>query len=300
MSHKKKLFVQKGQQSGSRSPVRVLIWATAALVVILVATPLILRQKNDKEGVRPPAERGKVVKNIPKAAGPPPGSSAQPTGMNDEYPRGPASVPGALPDAGTVARTGDVAQTGPAAARPPDADEGVPGKPGTAAPPEPARPAVPPSSAPQPQREPAQEPVSVRESSPSVPTGPAAPAGAPPAGSGQQMASVGSNAKALKKMWPQAPGTAPDASRAKKPAPAGKGKYAVQVGSFKDKKNADEMQRNLQKKGYQTDVKVTQHPTLGQLYVVSLKPVDSLSKANTQMEQIKNEEKVKPMLIESR
>jgi cell division septation protein DedD len=301
MSQKKKMFVQKNLQSeGSRSPLKVLIWAAGALVVMLIVTPLLLHQKNDKDGIRPPAERGKVVKNIPKGSGQPPGGAGQPSGMNDEYPRGPASVPGVLPDTGSVARTGDVSQPGPAGAKPTEGGEGVPGKPGAVEQPEPTRSVTLPAAGLQPQGgEPAPATGSVQQRSPGGVTPPAS-TSVPPTEPGQRMASAGPAAGEPKKPLPGTPGIGPDASRTKKPAPGAKGKYAVQVGSFKDKKNADELQKNLLKKGYQTDVKVSVHPTLGQLYVVTLKPVESLSKANTLMEQIKNEEKVKPILTESR
>jgi len=95
---------------------------------------------------------------------------------------------------------------------------------------------------------------------------------------------------------PPAAKTTPPTEPAKPPT-TGAGAYSVQVGSFKDKQNADEMQKNLQKKGYNVTVKTTTHSKLGQLYVVQLQPVDNMGRASTLVEQIKHEEKVKPIIV---
>lgn len=57
------------------------------------------------------------------------------------------------------------------------------------------------------------------------------------------------------------------------------------------------MQQNLQKKGYQVVMKPTMHPKLGQIYVVQLTPVGDVRKASTLVEQIRNEERVKPIIV---
>lgn len=72
--------------------------------------------------------------------------------------------------------------------------------------------------------------------------------------------------------------------------------FSVQVGSFKEKHNAEEMRQSLQKKGYDVVIKSVEDPKLGALYVVQLQPVADVGKASTQMMQIKNEEKVKPVI----
>jgi len=297
MSQKKRLFVQKNPQSGDRSSLRIFIWAGVALVLLLVVTPLVLRQKDDRNGVRPPMEKAKVVKNIPKAFAPPTGGSAQPPGAADEYPRGPGSVPGAVPDAGSSSVPAVVPETGPVAPKVADGSEAPPAKPMTPESSEPAPPEPAPSVVPRQPLEPAPGAGGVREREPASQPKPG-PAAMPAGDSGQRTASIVPDARELKKLPPSvAPPLTPDA---RKPSPVRKGKYAVQVGAFKEKKNADEMQRQLQKKGYQAEIKISSNRNLGQLYVVVLKPVESLSRANTLMEQIKHEEKVKPMLIESR
>lgn len=300
MSQKKRLFVQKNPQSGDRSSLRVFIWAGVALILLLVVTPLVLRQKDDRNGLRPPTEKAKVVKNIPKAFAPPTGGSAQPPGAADEYPRGPASVPGALPDTGSSSGSAVVPEPGTVVPKVADGSEAQPAKPMTPEPSEPAPPEPAPSVVPRQPVEPAPVAGGVREREPASQPKPG-PAAMPGGDSGQRTASIAPDARELKKLPPGvAPPLTPDASGARKPSPVRKGKYAVQVGAFKEKKNADEMQRQLQKKGYQAEIKISSNRDLGQLYVVVLKPVESLSRANTLMEQIKHEEKVKPMLIESR
>jgi len=84
----------------------------------------------------------------------------------------------------------------------------------------------------------------------------------------------------------------------KKTASGGKRMFTVQVGSFKDKQNAEELQQSLQKRGYNVVMKSSVNPKYGQLYVVQLTPVAEVSKASTMLEQIKNEEKVKPFIIQ--
>lgn len=90
-----------------------------------------------------------------------------------------------------------------------------------------------------------------------------------------------------------------DAGKAdsEKKVKSGGGSFAVQVGSFKEKQNAEEMQRSLEKKGYSVILKPVSNPKLGQLYVVQLQPVSDESKASTLMMQIRHEEKVKPVVI---
>jgi len=85
-----------------------------------------------------------------------------------------------------------------------------------------------------------------------------------------------------------------------KPAAAGKQMYAVQVGCFKEKQNAEEIQRNLRKRGYDVILCPSAASTSGSYaYTVMTKPVDNMSKAATLVEQIKNEQKVSPIIIKT-
>lgn len=82
-----------------------------------------------------------------------------------------------------------------------------------------------------------------------------------------------------------------------KPTVPKKESYAVQVGSYKEKQNAEEMRQSLQEKGYTVVVRSQNHPKLGQLYVVQLQPVKDAGKANTLMAQIQNVANVKPVIV---
>jgi cell division septation protein DedD len=88
----------------------------------------------------------------------------------------------------------------------------------------------------------------------------------------------------------------PPAGEPKVRPSADKNLYTVQVGSFQEKRYADEMQQNLQKRGYKVVVKLKNHPKLGQVHVVQLEPVTGIDKANTLVAQIRNEQKVNPII----
>lgn len=62
--------------------------------------------------------------------------------------------------------------------------------------------------------------------------------------------------------------------------------YIVQIASFLDKENAEDIKRKLQLRGYDAVVKPFHHNVLGQVYVVQLKPVGTITKATTLMTQL--------------
>lgn len=73
--------------------------------------------------------------------------------------------------------------------------------------------------------------------------------------------------------------------------------FTVQLGSFKERHNAEELKETFTKKGYSVVVKPLNHPTLGPLFVVQLEPVSDERKANTLMAQIRQESKIKPVIV---
>ncbi len=89
----------------------------------------------------------------------------------------------------------------------------------------------------------------------------------------------------------------PGAVAVTKPKAAGAELYAVQVGSYHEKKNAEDLQRSLKKKGYAVSIKTKPDPKGGTLYVVHLDPVSDMGKAHTLVAQVQNEEKVKPFIM---
>jgi len=74
--------------------------------------------------------------------------------------------------------------------------------------------------------------------------------------------------------------------------------YIVQLGSFLDKENAEDLQQRLRRKGYDAVVKPFSHQVLGQLYVVQLKPVNDAEKASRLMLQVEGEGHGKDIILE--
>lgn len=74
--------------------------------------------------------------------------------------------------------------------------------------------------------------------------------------------------------------------------------YIVQLGSFLDKENAEDLQQRLRRKGYDAVVKPFNHQVLGQLYVVQLKPVNDADKASRLMLQVEGEGHGKAIILE--
>ncbi len=290
----KKVFVQKNMRSpGKRPQVRVLLWAALALILLVVITPFVVHHSKSRDASKPSSDKGMLVKGIPKPPAPmaedlstSEPSTAKPT---DEAATSLASVTGtaASPPAGV-----------PGAEKPAAAPEGHLLAPRTGYDAqqvrEPARPVQPASG----------ESSTVSGQAPPVAGGAVVPTqegeskggtavpSAPPPQVKEQVASV-APAPAARAPQVGQPRAEPSASR---PPAAGKTLYAVQVGSFKEKKNAEDMQRNLQKKGYSVIITPSVHPQLGQLYVVQLQPVEDIGKASTLMEQIRQEQSVKPVL----
>lgn len=75
--------------------------------------------------------------------------------------------------------------------------------------------------------------------------------------------------------------------------------YVVQMGSFLDKDNAEELQQRLRRKGYAAVLKPFHHQVLGKLYVVQLKPVNDPEKASQLMMQVEKEGHGKAIIIEA-
>ena len=305
----KKIFLQKNLQTGGRSHVKWLMWAAVALIVLVLVTPLLVRHKNPREMSKKPAtEKGKVVKEIPKS---PAGQGEnEPAATTAQAPENPTSAEATKSsDFRPPAQAGADAKLGNPPDKPSDLLTGDPRKapqwmdmqrkePGTAGlsaadptaalpPPKETRPAAK-TKAPIPKAKPA--PPATKPPMAGVPsTGGLKTASLPPETLKEPAAATPTETSA-----PPAP-VAP-ADQAKR-TPSGKMLFTVQVGSFKDRKNADELKAALAKKGYEVFVTPSVHPKLGQLYVVTLKPVDNMGKASTQVEQIKHEEKVKPIIL---
>ena len=71
----------------------------------------------------------------------------------------------------------------------------------------------------------------------------------------------------------------------------------VQVGTFKNKQEAEKLQKELQRKGITVVVKSSADPKSGQIYLVQTEPVDSMGMAATLCEQLKLVPHAKPKII---
>lgn len=287
----KKIFVSKNAPSPSRPPyVKFLLWAAVGLVVLVLLTPLFQQKSNkggqratDKDGVLhreiprtglQPSEEGPQIPGQSAEVGKPGDSKVMPIppeikGFTDVPPKTPSSEP-----AGTATTAaGDPASQkspgGETAAKKAVPGDGVGALPGSTLPREMS--AVTPGTA---------GDKGKPEGSPSTPAGTA----------------PESVATRQKDATPIPPGAKSPTLEAKATRPEDKNLYTVQVGSFQEKKHADEMQRNLQKRGYKVQVKVKNHPKLGLIHVVQLEPVAGVDKANTLVAQIRNEQKVNPII----
>lgn len=291
----KKIFVKKGQKAGGvRSYLKLLMWSAGALIILILLIPLGMRKKGEVDfTAKQSPEKGMVMREIPKSPSLPPQEEQKSDGI-------PGFIPfDKSPEAEDAQAAGKIL---PGQAKPsetqsvaggPKAPEDVPQKGG----PEKALlPENAPSSPPQDGKT-----ALLKES---------APIGEKGQDAGRKVLKEGATAK--DKAEPDAGSKTPAQKAAKtqmqaavapapsEPTAAGASKrlmYAVQVGSFKEKSNAEEMQRNLEKKGYTVQVKPRNDPKLGSLYVVQLAPVPDLSKASTLVEQIRREDKVKPFVV---
>jgi cell division septation protein DedD len=287
----KKIFVSKNAASQSRPPyVKYLLWGAVGLVVLILVAPLF-QQKGNKGTQRGQEKGGVVVGEIPRTGQPSP----------DETP----ILPGQSPDVG---KTGDT-RVMPI---PPEIKGFTD---------------VPPKT-PVPETAPAEKPARGNGASTKSPAGEA---GVKKEGSGEIAGALPGSAPAkevsgavpvsgLHKPKPDA-GSPPTAetppaaggSKQKEASvqtavsktateeqnqrrPADKSMYTVQVGTFQEKRHADEMQQNLTKRGYKVVVRLTKHPKLGEIHVVQLEPVSGIDKANTLVAQIRNEQKVNPII----
>jgi hypothetical protein len=96
-----------------------------------------------------------------------------------------------------------------------------------------------------------------------------------------------------------APGTPPSAAadKAKEPPGGINWVYIVRLGSFQNPTQAQELQKQLQQKGYAVAVKSHQNLQKGKVYHVDLKAVRDAAAAKAQMDKLQKEEKVNPVLL---
>lgn len=287
-----KVFLNRNSKKGSSSHYyKYFLWAAIGLVLLVVITPLITQRRSDKTvSKKVTAENGMVVREIPRSSPLDMGSglaSRQPDsaegisesslepGLTEsehtprveegsgasgytESPVGESAVPpGGTPD--ERPRLASMAESQPEALALEKDAAGSPSP--TEVKPVEATPTV------QPDPAPAKSAVSRQQPPPAHP----------------RQASVAPSAPVSK-------------SAAKAASPTGT-RYVVQIGSFKQRQNADNIQQTLLQKGYEVIVRTTTHPNFGRLYVVQLAPVSDQRKAESLMTNVRKETSVKPMLL---
>lgn len=306
----RKLYLNRGAAGQEKSSYgKILLWAAVGLVILMLVATRLTGIKGGKNGSSRSSQEksGAVVREIPRGAGgetegaqqvvplPPepvevadsrvgPLPGMQPVSESEVKPAAPASEkslePGGIPAEGVAGKSvpgskeqlGAITSSNGAATQAFKALDGV-------APPPPA-------------------PASGKAAAP--PTAKTAPS---------QTSSAQTAARTSPKTVAGQPGAKPKdgtatpavpkaSTEAVKPKTGGAELYAVQVGSYQEKKHADELQQKLTKKGYSVSIRTKPDPKGGggQLYVVQLDPVSDKGKAHTLVAQIQNEEKVKPFI----
>ncbi len=277
----KKVFLQKGskgkKEGGARSHFKILLWGALAFILLVVLTPLVTRDRGSHDVSRKPeAEKGVVVREIPRALQ-----------LMQEDSLGRSDVPADM----------FRAQEDPSAFSFLDGRE----------------------EAAEEERVLSTDARESMERLQSLEKGAEAPARTAPTGDSERRQALPDSSTpalspdavkperhelpkqaALQRPSPaQPPPTRQDApaERFRPSPPRGSMVYGVQVGSFREQKNALALKKRLESKGYQVLVKPMNHETLGLLHVVQLKPVSDLSRASTLVEQIKMEENVTPFVV---
>jgi cell division protein FtsN len=325
----RKVFLQKNLPKGKHSFLKLFLWSAVALIILVIVTPMITRHKGTKEASRKPIpeKSGMVVKEIPRSVPPvaenaavgegedrvlnettpivasaPEGASqaqepvsepAPPLERNIQVDVSPQKAPDTT-DAQQKEHAAELAKAQPTFGQQVFKDTNAAAKPDAAPPVDTKEKPAPPPPATKSERPPLMGPGAKQRS--------AAVAGQkqskPASGDAALFSLPGSTSADSRKV--AAKKTEPKKTDLeKKSTDSGGLVFTVQVGSFKEKHNAEEMQQNLRKKGYDAVLKPMVHPSLGQLYVVQLQPVSDVSKASTLMMQIKHEEKVKPVILKT-
>ncbi|MHC1743088.1 MAG: SPOR domain-containing protein [Syntrophobacteraceae bacterium] len=287
----RKLYLNRGGAGQEKSSyVKVLLWAAVGLVVLMLIATRLTGIKGTKNGLgKSGQDKGAVVREIPRST---PGlteSSQQIPPLVAESKESAemkvAPLPGMQPLPDSQGRLPAEKQA-----------EGLLGAPGI----EPAKP-LPVEKTPPIAMTPSDTAASqafkaldgALPPSGKTPTQAAAKHGA--TGAAIPVATGATPAKAKEKTASLSAPKSPDEA---KPKSVGGELYAVQVGSYHDKKNADELQQSLKKKGYAVSVKTKADPKGGgPLYVVHLEPVSDMGKAHTLVAQVQHEEKVKPFIM---
>ncbi|MGV8074180.1 MAG: SPOR domain-containing protein [Syntrophobacteraceae bacterium] len=312
----KKLFLQKNlklRSAGRPLYVNTLLWCAVGLILLIIVVPLVIR-KDQKQAVQsPPTEKsGAVLKEIPRPLEAFPEKLPESDGMEGSAVKDGDSKSTSVADMKSFPDGSESKQPFSPSVRTDLPEPGAATQSGTET--QPSAQAIPKPMTPE------SHELSTEKQSPAE-SGGILPSGKPASGANKQDQTQSSSAalksketstsleaekKLSKKMTEESaagassqlqPSSVPEGQKSGETM--GKVLFTVQVGSFKEKKNADDMQQSLVKRGYKVVVKSITHASLGLLYIVQLEPVNDVGKASTLVEQIKHESKVKPVILKT-
>lgn len=306
-----KVYLRRDVKKKSTSYFSYFLWAAIGLLFLVVITPILTKRGGERriaEKVTP--EKGMVMKGIPRSS--PYDSPAEEP--QEGVKTAQVSKQGGVDAASAVT---PVSPASEAVKSIPAAPQGAPtavtgsesGKsllePAVTAPATPATGQVQTAALTTPQARPeqalpaegnvqTQQPVTAAVDANAPPTTAAVPASAKPSPTMQASAPA-------KPKLAAPPAKPPAAATAAGPASASVGagatKYVVQIGSFSQRENADGIQQQLLKKGYEVMVRTITHEKFGRLYIVQLAPVYDANKAQSLVSKVKQEANVQPMVI---
>jgi tetratricopeptide (TPR) repeat protein len=96
---------------------------------------------------------------------------------------------------------------------------------------------------------------------------------------------------------PEAPSSVPIEKELDRGEGGGQASYVVQVGTFRDRENADRMRERLAGMGYEAVIKTFPHQTLGSMYSVQIRQIEEFTTANALVAEIERAERVKPIIL---
>jgi len=76
--------------------------------------------------------------------------------------------------------------------------------------------------------------------------------------------------------------------------------YVVQVGTFRDKDNAERTRERLVGMGYEAVIRTFPHQTLGSMYSVQIRQIEDFSMASALVAEIERAERLKPIILKVR
>lgn len=273
----KKFYLQRnlGKSGGGSSPLlKYLVLAVVGLTLLVLITPHLLKPKGKARGLL--SEKASIVKELPK----PPEQASSETPPEMVQSAAPAPGLAKQPEREAMSAGAPAVEKQSTAASSAEKEQSPGAK--LAEPPALFPKSGNPSASVVSQKPPAAQPPAVSEQKAYKPELTAAAPSAANAGGKPGAAELD-------------PGSQPAVAKAAAP---GKQMYAVQVGSFKEKQSAEDIQRSLLKRGYEVILCPSAASGGGSYaYTVMTKPVDTVGKAATLVEQLKNEQQVSPTII---